>query len=218
MYTSAFKILLIIFLPLMFCAGSCQKASGDTELTAEYASVKNTNGNIEIEFPAQDPGGPFYMRMGGILNQMFVSDGWLVIPFYREPDCVPADFNLLTIFDPPAAFSCPLTFSGRFIIEAGAAPGTFPIIVHSKGDAVPFWFARMNEVEQAAADGVLTITELQALDHLEGVADQFSETLKPRMENHLVQINASGILHDGKKFSFHVTHVGDKTTSIGLTL
>jgi len=208
-----------LILPLFFTA--CRKSSEtkDTDsLQQQIAILRNAAGNIQVQFPQQDPGAPFYLRVGNILNQFFVTDGWLVIPFYRTPSCVRTDFNLLTIFDVPAAFSCPLTVSGSYIIERDAPLGTFPLMVQSTGTNVPFWFVRWTDFQAAAADGVVTIGELQSLNPLTGVADKFKETLRPRMENHLVQINASGNLNDGRKFSFHVTHIGDQTASINLTM
>jgi hypothetical protein len=159
-----------------------------------------------------------YVRTGNLLNQFFVSDGWLVLPFYRDPSCVRADFNLLNLFDVPAAFGCALTVEGFYMIEKDALPGTFPMIVQSTGGAVPFWFVRWTDFQTAAADGVVTIGELQSLNPLVGTADKFNETLRPRMDNHLIQINASGYLEDGRSFSFHLTHVGDQTKAINLSI
>ena len=34
------------------------------------------------------------------------------------------------------------------------------------------------------------------------------------MENHFVQVSASGVLTDGRTIDFHVTHVGDQTKNI----
>ncbi len=221
------KVLHVLVLPLLLFCISCNKSTGDFEkvqagkvinIESEVISARNSAGNKQVHFPEEDPGAPIYMRAGNILNQFFVEDGWLVLPFYRNPACVRTDFNLLQIFDVPAAFSCPLTVNGFYMIEKDAPLGTFPIIVQSTGTAVPFWFVRWTDFQTAAADGVVTIGELQALNPLVGTADKFRETLRPRMDNHLVQINASGQLNDGRSFSFHVTHVGDQTKTINLSI
>ncbi len=221
------KILHVWVLPLLLFCISCNKSTGDFEkaqagkllsIESEVMSARNSAGNKQVHFPEEDPGAPFYMRAGNFLNQFFVADGWLVLPFYRNPACVRTDFNLLQILDVPAAFSCPLTVNGFYMIERDAEPGTFPIIAQSTGSAVPFWFVRWTDFQAAAEDGVVTISELQSLNPLIGTADKFKETLRPRMENHLVQINASGVLQDGRSFSFHVTHIGSETRSINLSI
>jgi hypothetical protein len=190
---------------------------GHETLLHEFRSAQTDRGNKKVKFPSEDPGAPLYARTGEILNQFFVTDGWLVIPFYRTPECIREDFNLLTIFDVPAAFGCPLTVEGFYMIEKGAPQGTFPIIVQSNGSAVPVWMVRWDDFLATTADGILTIEELRSLNPLMGTANKFHETLRPRMENHLVQINASGYLTDGRSFRFHVTHKGSETSSIGLT-
>jgi hypothetical protein len=184
----------------------------------EIKNAKKANGNMQVYFPKDDPGAPFYARSGPILKQFFVSNGWLVIPFFRDPSCIRNDFNFLNVFDVPAAFSCALSVNGFYIIEADAPIGTFPLIVQSTGTAVPFWFVRWDDFSQIAEDGVVTIDDIKALNPLTGIAGKFKETLRPRMENHLVQINASGVLEDGRSFDFHVTHVGDVTKNIGLII
>jgi hypothetical protein len=184
----------------------------------EITNAKKASGNMQVYFPKDDPGAPFYARSGPLLNQFFISNGWLVIPFFRDLSCIRPDFNFLNVFDVPAAFSCALTVNGFYIIEADAPIGTFPLIVQSTGTAVPFWFVRWDAFSQIAEDGVVTIEDRKALNPLTGTADKFKETLRPRMESHHVQINASGVLEDGRSFNFHVTHVGDETKNIGLTI
>ncbi len=132
--------------------------------------------------------------------------------------CIRPDFNLLTLMDVPAAFGCPLTIEGFYIIEKDAPLGTFPTIAQSTGNAVPFWFVNREAFEAIAADGVVTIGDISNLSPLKGTATVYKETLRPRLNNHHVQINTKGEMNDGRSFSFHVTHVGDKTTSIGLLI
>ncbi len=220
----------VIFSAFLFCLvfSGCQKLKtriyeehqGLSQLISphpEAAALAVVAGNKQVFFPGSDPGIPGYCRMGSILNQFFVSDGWLVIPFFRDPGCVPPGFNLLNMFDVPAAFSCQLFTEGSYIIEMDAPRGTFPIIVQSTGTAVPFWFVRWTDFQRLSADGIVTITEIQGLHPIKGIAGKFRETLKPRIENHFVQINASGTLEDGRTFSFHVTHAGDQSQATRLS-
>lgn len=188
------------------------------DMDKEMANAQRSAGNIKFTFPEENPGAPFYARVGPLLDQFFVKDGWLVIPFYRNPACIDPGFNLMEVFHVPGAFFCELTVNGFGIIEADAPQGTFPIIVHTTGTEVPFWFVKWTEFQKIAADGIVTITDIEALSPIKGKADKFKEILRPRMENHHVQINASGKLEDGRNFAFHVTHVGDQTKSIGLRI
>jgi len=156
MKTTTIKQLLhLLLLPVFLFFFSCQKeikevskiqsqeqAAKTVNTESEVISARNSAGNKQVHFPEEDPGAPINMRAGNSLNQFFVADGWLVLPFYRNPACVRADFNLLDIFDVPAAFSCPLTVNGFYMIEKDAELGTFPIIAQSTGSAVPFWFVR----------------------------------------------------------------------------
>lgn len=188
-------------------------------LEMELRKLEKSSAHIKIPFPsAEDPGPPLYMRMTSILNQVYTVDGWVVIAFYREPGCVNEDFNLLELFDVPAAFSCNLLTSGFVIKEKDAGPEEFPIIAQSSGNAVPFWFINQADFEAFASDGVVTISELRNSDHLEGMASKFQETLKPNFNDHLVQIKAEGRLSDGRSFRYNVSHVGDETQNIRLRI
>ena len=176
-------------------------------------------GMVRVEFPANDPGAPLYARVEPSLKQSFHDGEWLAIPFVRRPEQVPDEFNLLQYFDPPGAagpgaFAAELVLSGYFMIEAGAPLGTFPKVAISTGSAVPIWFVRWTDFQQAMADGVVTMPELRALQPVEGVATRYLETLRPRMDEHLVVINASGTVSDGRQFDLHVTHEVDRTRSI----
>jgi hypothetical protein len=225
------KMMQVLILLVCTANFGCSRTSSDREdlqsqqpgkdakaLEKEVTNAKNAQGVVQVNFPQDDPGAPLYVRTTRILNQLFVTDGWLVIPFHRDPQCVREDFNLLELFDAPAAFSCRLMTEGFYMIEKDAPAGTLPIIVQSTGSAVPFWFVRWDDFSVVAADGIVTLGELRNLNPLTGVATKFKETLRPRFENHLVNINASGVLKDGGTFSFHVNHVGDQTKNIQLTI
>lgn len=179
-------------------------------------------GMVRVTVPDPDPGIPAYARLNPELNQFFHNGEWLAIPFYRAPAAIPADFNLLNFFHfpsefGPGAFHTPILTSGFYFIEDGALPGTFPSLSMSTGNAVPFWFVKWADFQAAMADGPVTIGDVMAMHPLKGTATKFNETLKPRMDDHLVVISANGQLEDGRRFSFHVTHVGDKTRAIRIT-
>jgi len=119
-----------------------------------------------LDYPGQDPGPPFYarIRQGWVVH----TDQWAAIAFYRQPSCVPPGFNLLNLFNPPAAFGCTLTVDGFLLYDQVAPPpGTVPKQVESFGlGAVPVAFVLWPELQAAMADGVLTIGELEALPSL----------------------------------------------------
>jgi hypothetical protein len=167
----------------------------------------NASGYRTVHFPPDDPGPPYYARVSTLLNQVSNDGAYAAIPIYRDPACIPADFNLLDAFDPPGpgAFGCPLLVQGTFLIEPNAPLGTFPAQVVTRGPA-QVWSVPWPALQSAIADGNLTMTELQALNPLPGTADSFDEMLKPRFENHHVLITSSGRLTDGRRFTFNVNH------------
>ncbi|CAN5758031.1 hypothetical protein BH23GEM6_BH23GEM6_24710 [soil metagenome] len=215
-------ILTALLLPLLLtaCDGAPVALQAPPPIDEALHAPAVTPGMIRMTFPDPDPGVPAYARFGLPTNQLLHDGEWLAIPMLRDPACIPADFNLLNFFDPPGeggpgAFACPLKLHGWYMIEADAPLGTFPSIVHSSGDAVPFWFVRWSEFQPLLAGGEVNIGDLAALPSLvRGTADRFAETLHPRLENHRVVVDAQGHLEDGGRFRFHLTHIGDRIVTI----
>jgi hypothetical protein len=168
--------------------------------------------NVLLQFaPALGGGVPAYARIEVVDGHVLVhNDGkWAAISFYRQPACVPADFNLLAFFDAPRAFGCELTVEGFEIWRNGPWAGDVsPIQVASFGvGAVPVWFVRSYELEAAVDDGVLTMAELEGCASLrKGLASSFKETLHPLggARQTKTQIVARGSLEDGGAFLFQV--------------
>lgn len=213
-------LLATLWLLLTGCQ-SDSSTSADVTLDAGPASMAQigSEGLVRKDIPDEDPGPPFYARVTSTLNQFFHADGWLAIPFYRDPGCLPPDFNMLELFDFPGpdglgAFACPLLMRGFMLIEPDAPLGTFPRQVVLHGSGVPFWFVDWNEFQAAAMDGEVTIGELAALGPVTGLADRYHETLKPREGEHVIVIDARGTLEDGRTFQFSVMHLEDRTRSI----
>src|SRR5215471_11633154 len=154
--------------------------------------------NIRIEVPEDSPGYPFYARI--VWPDIIHTVEWAAIPFYRDPSCVPGDFNLLGFIDIPRAFGCPLTVTGFEVWKNGLPIDQAPLVAKTHGlGNVPVWFVAWPELEAAIADQVLTIFELASLPSLQiGYADFYEETLHPPAvedptPDHL-QINATGAL------------------------
>jgi hypothetical protein len=171
---------------------ACAIGTGDAGMAAVRQSI-----------PDEQAGPPFYARIG---TEAIHTDEWAAIPFYRDPSCVPSDFNLMTFFDAPRAFSCALTVEGHVVWKNGPPPQDFaPIQQNLRGAGpVPVWLVAWPELEAAMADGVLTIVELAALPSLQvGYADVFHETLHPAeaAKRGMIQLNARGTLDDGRAFS-----------------
>ena len=167
--------------------------------------------NVTLPFGPDSGGGvPAYARIETLPNgEVLVhNDGtWAAITFYRDPECVPADFNLLDFFDAPRAFECTLTVEGFEIWRNGPWAGdTSPIQTVSYGlGAVPIWFVELSELQTAINDGVLTVSELGSLSSLKkGSAVFFKETLHPfqSAQQTKTQIVAQGILDAGGSFFF----------------
>jgi hypothetical protein len=218
--------LLTVFTAMLAACGSADPLHSHSDARAddqELLAAAQSAGLQSLSIPDEDPGPPFYARVTTLLNQMFHQDGLLAIPFYRPPSCVPADFNMLELFDPPGpqgpgAFACPLLMTGFLLTEPDAPLGTFPRHVVLGGSEVPFWFVDQEQFQAQAADGVVTFAELQAMDRLTATAHAYHETLKPREGDHLIVINARGTLEDGRSFRFHVTHQEDRSRSLQIQI
>ena len=141
-----------------------------------------------------------------IYADWYGNEDWMAFIFYRNPDDVPAGFNLLEFYDIPDAFGVPLTVEGAAIFKN---PNDLsPLQAEMKGlGAVPIWFISRGDYATAKGDGVLTMTELESIPSLiKGSADFYTETLLS--EGHpailLKNIEASGTLEDGSKFSLKI--------------
>lgn len=73
---------------------------------------------------------------------------------------------------------------------------------------MPVWFVRWPELRDAVADGVLTITELDALpSHIAGLASFYTETLHPYGGAQVSKLTlvGTGTLEDGRSFRIQVS-------------
>jgi hypothetical protein len=70
---------------------------------------------------AGDPGLPYYARIEGSAPYVLHDGAYAAIVFYRGPEGIPEDFNLLAFFDlptgpeSPGAFGVPLNVSGTYL-------------------------------------------------------------------------------------------------------
>jgi len=188
--------------------------AGGVVLVAAWALA-----NVRLEFP---PGPPYYAQFSNLDpygEEIYHTEEWAAIPFYRDPSCVPGAFNLLDFFDAPRVFQCALKVGG---FEIWAVPpwegGPGPIQARIQGlGAVPIYFVSWPELRAAVVDRVLTMDELRALPSLKiGYATFYSSNLHPSGGSANVphiQIVATGVLQDGKQFQFQVAG-GDQSALV----
>ena len=159
-------------------------------------SPQSASAAVRLTFPGESPGIPAYAR---ISEEAIHTDEWAAIPFYRDPSCVPPDFNLMRSFDVPRAFRCPLTVEGFEVWENGPGVDAAPMLSVSRAaEGMPVWFVKWPELEAAMRDGVLTIGELAGMESLiVGTADSYQEVLRP---GESITIHATGSLSDGRRF------------------
>jgi hypothetical protein len=174
--------------------------------------------NVRQVVGIDNPGPPFYTLIQPGWFPM--TDEWAAVPWIRETDCVPGDFNILNLVDltilfPPAVpfpgprpFFCPLTITGHEIWNTDPPdPSVGPLNITARGlGAVPVWFVSTAELLPAMADGVVTIAELNAMSSLLiGRADHFTltqqtGTARGRPGEGKINIVARGQLEDGRTF------------------
>lgn len=204
---------------LLFLASfaACDPHPTNPEAVGDAGAVAIDEGEtadlVRSEWPStQDPGPPFYARIESTPPHLLLADGFAVVVFHREPGCIPTTFNLLDFFQPPIAFGCAPTVDGFALWKDGIGSGA-PKISISRGSNVPVWIVPATTALSAIDDGVLTITELSALQGLvKGVATQFHEMLQPSAfmgqgghPNPSLVIEAKGRLDAGGTFRFHYT-------------
>jgi hypothetical protein len=207
------------------------QAETQFEATAAFAPNANASPSgdhlVRSTWPTDDdPGMPFYTRIEPVPPHVYMDSGWAVVPFYRDPGCVPGGFNLLQFFD-FEAFGCPHTVHGHSLWHGAVGAGS-PQLVVAQGSSVPMWFVPEEAMMEAMADGILTLGEIEALPGLVKGAGFFHEThqphpLPPEMGGggHRIPkmvIDARGTLEDGRRYSFHLTRADDLVRSIRIRI
>ena len=193
------KALLVPIVLLMACANNdAEPVLSELEKARlEYERMKANPAFIELAFPEDDPGPPFYARIAVLGPDILLmeSNGTVVIPMMRQVECIDPEFNLLDLYHVPNGFFCPLTLVGRGLIEPNAPLGTFPAIAYGEGTNMPVWFVDSGPLANAMVDGVLTLPELEALNPKKGVASRYEEFNKPRTEEgYLLVIESEGTI------------------------
>jgi hypothetical protein len=186
---------------------------------------------LKLEFPASvaaeipTSGVPAYARIDLITSDGYrvPNDGqWAAIVFYRDPACVPADFDLGGFFHfpgpfGPGAFACQLLTVGYELWTTGpqhlGGSDDAPQYIFSRNAVpnMPVWFAAWSELSElldAAETAGLLMSDLEALTSLvKGQAWSFEEELYPHGGATVpaIRFRAEGRLKTGAGFSvkFH---------------
>jgi hypothetical protein len=141
--------------------------------------------NVRIEFgtgTGTDTVVPAYANLGAIMPDgtawTINTDEWAAIPFYRDPDCVPEDFNLALFFD-FNALDCYSFMEGLTVWENGPDTDPAPMQVkYRAAEPMPVYFIPWPILQEALEDSELTMPELEGLEGLRiGFATFYTETL-----------------------------------------
>lgn len=167
-----------------------------------------------LDIPVDWPGLPAYARLGRNGDSWGIPRDaeWSAIVFYRDPECIPIDFDLSLGFDPPGpqglgAWGCRPLFEGselRFSSLELAAPPEYIYMRNATLD-LPIWFVATQELNELLDRGFVYIDEIEALSsRVVGHAWQFEEQITPLQTTleSTVRMSASGRLESGGRFSF----------------
>ncbi|MDJ0910203.1 MAG: hypothetical protein QNI99_13480 [Woeseiaceae bacterium] len=176
----------------------------------------------QLDFPIESPGIPAYARLELLVPNFDVPNNnrWAAIVFYRDPDCVPADFNLGQFFHFPSAsglgaFACPLLVEGHEIWDTAPGPGASPIYVRTRNAVpnMPIWFVAWHELQPILESGQVFIGDIAALPSLiRGSAYWYEEALYPNESAEVpgITLRSRGTLEGGGQFrlKWHFTDQG----------
>lgn len=198
------------------CADPTPPTETETARVAPASTTIARGSQVRLPFPSdEDPGPPFYSELAR--DFLFHADQEAAIVFWRLPECIPADFNLLDFLDltpafpggPPRPLLCSLTVEG---VESWHDPAVdpFPFQAQVRGSgAVPIWFVSWPELQAAIGDGTLTIAELASLPSRRiGTATFYQESVRNSLQGNRhpsSTTDASGPMTDGGSFRLHVS-------------
>lgn len=164
---------------------------------------------VRLDVPVESPGIPAYMRLADY-QWVPANAEWTVLVFYRDPACIPKDFNLLqfTHFPGPdglGAFACPLVVEGYDMRFASLDPTQPPEFMRmsNRSPQQPVWFVDTAEFSRLFDRGHLNIEDIEAMPSLvRGRAWQFDERLYPSVSNPEpgITMSARGRLETGQAF------------------
>ena len=219
MFTRSSNLFMVCIMLAVLIAGCSGENPVETELNSNQAVLAPANANapIILSVPDEDPGPPWYANFAGDLStygRFIPNDGeWAGIMFYRPPECVPQNFNLLDLYDFPGAYECPFTVEGESWWH-DLDSGPFRVHLQEGEGGVPIYFVKMSELETAIADNFLNIDELSNLPSLLIGNASFLQWIirnswqAPGRSFGNEVFTANGNLEDGRSFQFHYNEKG----------
>ena len=190
--------------------------------TASQAQQLPGQPGQQLDFPAESPGIPAYARLELLVPNFDVPNNnrWAAIVFYRDPACVPRDFNLGRFFDLPGpgglgAFACPLLVEGHEIWKNSMKTDLAPIYARTRNAVpnLPIWFVAWDQLRPLLESGQVFIGDIERLPSLvRGSAYWYEEALYPNGSADLpgITLQSEGTLEGGGKFKlkWHFTDQG----------
>jgi len=172
-------------------------------------------GPVRLNVPVESPGIPAYVRLEAIGDGGIIAPSnaqWTPLVFYRAPNCIPEDFNLLLFLDfpgpeGPGAFACPSLVEG-FDLRLQSLDPTMPpdyMLMRNMTPEFPIWFVATKELNALLDRGFVYIDEIDALpSRIAARAWQFEEQLYPAGSNDRpgLTMSARGRLETGGRFAF----------------
>lgn len=202
---------LIVFAVMLVTGCSENQVNEPVSNDQQYSLYKDGLGPLKrFEVPAEINAPP---RVAIIFDDG--ESDWVPIVFPREPSQIPPAMNLHTAHqDPqPGFMNVPLLLEGFVLLPRDWAPPTPPTAVFAHfrnptGQTVPIWFTSRAEFETAAADGIVTIEEINNMTSLlKGEAGAFNLYASPLANIFRIQIQSAGALEDNTLFTFSVQYI-----------
>lgn len=223
----------IVMVSLALGVGACgERVPVEPEASLQAGAPALASAPLIKEVPEDDPGPPWYTPVFGggptLPGAYIPNDGiWAAVVFWRDPACVPADFNLLRLMNPPFAFGCDLTVAGRAWFDGPPPPlqerywglGRVPVVFVLLSELVP---AMGDAPADPDADPDLYMDELAALPSFNiGYADVFRTVIqnsnKAANPGHEV-VDARGTIDAGmlagREFRYHHNERFDPETGV----
>lgn len=210
LFSARFLAVVLIFSMVPWTASKAQQLPGQP--------------GLQLAFPVESAGIPAYARLELLVPNFDVPNDkrWAAIVFYRDPGCVPADFDLGQFFHLPGpqglgAFACPLLVEGHEIWQNGPGPGgdLAPIYVRTRNAVpdLPIWFVAWNELRPVLESGQVFIGDIAGLPSLvRGSAHWYEESLYPNETAEIpgITLRSEGSLENGGRFrlKWHFTDQG----------